>query len=110
MKKMIAFAMLLLACGCAHVLLTVINATDKPIKNVQIKLNEDLTMVPELAPGSAHQQSLKVKKPISININYQDADGHEFFTSSSQMLHPGDGGSLRLSVTAKGTLDAVRIP
>jgi len=110
MKRKLALIMMLFCSGCAHVLLTVVNATDKPIKNVQIKMNKEVTVVSEMAAGEKHQQSLKVVAPIDINIDYEDLEGHQFYTSSPQSLKPGDGGSLSLSVTAVGTLEAVRIP
>lgn len=111
MKLQIALSLMLVSAlmGCARVNLVVINATEAPIKNVEIKLNDKSTTVPEIAAGATHQQSLKVEEKVSVNVNYQNATGQQHYTSSSIDLKPGDGGSLRLSVTAKGTLEAVRV-
>jgi hypothetical protein len=109
MKKILLLGIVVAAMGCARVKLVLINTTDRPIKNVEIKLDKQVTQVPEIPAGGSHEEALKIEQPVSINVNYQDPEGRQYYSSSPQQLNPGDGGSLRLSVTAKGTLEAVRL-
>lgn len=100
----------LLLGACSSLKLTVVNATDKPIQKVEIKLGGKSTVLPGLAAGASNTQNLKLDKATPVNVNYVNESGQQFFTSSPIDLKPGDGGALRLSVTARGTLEAVRVP
>jgi hypothetical protein len=108
MKRICLGLALAALCGCAGINLVVVNTMDKPIKHVEIKLGDGraATVVPEIAPGASHQQSVKVDKVTPINVNFQNGDGQQYYASSPLDLKPGEGGSLRISVTAQGTLDA----
>ena len=108
-SKYAVLALLLAACGCGGLNLNVINATEQPVKQVEIKVAEGTTLVPLIAPGASSQVKLSVKKAGGVSVNYQDAQGHQHYTSSPLTLQPGEGGSLNLSITARGTLDAVRV-
>ena len=107
--KRYLLAALLPLLGCSGISMHLINDSGGVIKNVEIKAGAQSKTLPELAQGADHQMTLKPEKPLSIGVNYQNAQGQQYFTGSSVTLNPGEGGSIRLSVTAKGTLEAVRV-
>lgn len=107
MKKLLALSLIFLG-GCSGVSMHLINDSGGLVKNVEIKAGAQSMVLPELAQGADHKMTLKIEKPLNIGVNYQTAQGQQYFTGSSVTLNPGDGGSLRLSITAKGTLEAVR--
>jgi hypothetical protein len=104
----LALGLMLAACGCGGLNLNLINSSGHPVTQVEIKAADVTSLVPRIEPGASSQLKLSVKKAGGVSVNYQDAQGHKHYTSSPLGLEPGEGGSLNLSITAKGTLEAVR--
>jgi hypothetical protein len=97
--------------GCAGSRLVVVNTMDQPVKHVEIKIGNQSpsTVVPEIAPGASHEQPYKVDTVSPVSVNFQNSQGQQYYASSALDLKPGDGGNVRISITAQGTLEATHI-
>lgn len=105
--KLILAASFLFAASCARFELRVANASGQRISKVEIRSLAGSTQLESLEAGATHIQPLKLKTESDINVNYTDARGLQFYSSAPFKVGPKDSGFLLLSVTAKGSLDAV---
>ena len=105
--KHLFFALFLLAGACVHLELRIANTSGGPISKIEVRTEAGSTHLQDLAEGENSKLVLKLEAESDVNVNYLNKAGVQYYTSAPMKLSPSDSGFVLLSVTAKGTLDAV---
>jgi len=106
MRKNILLVFLLCAAGisaCTSRVITVSihNASDAPIRNVEVSFNGGSYGVSSIAPGKTHQNHIKPFGPSTLNIEYLDANGNKK-TQAGPRINKNDTGTIQITIDNNG--------
>jgi hypothetical protein len=100
---LLLFLLCLAFSGCTSRVITVSihNASDAPIRNVEVSFNGGSYGVSSIAPGKTHLNHIKPFGPSTLNVEYLDATGNKK-TQIGPRVAKNDTGTVQINIDNNG--------